>query len=120
MPALPAFADRDARIELMDQQGIEACAMFSTAVSTEHRIEEAEVLYAHLRALNRWVEDEWGYAYQDRIFCPASISLRDLDMAIAELDRVIRERARPQPATGTRLRPLRGRPLLRSLLGANQ
>ncbi|MCH2172076.1 amidohydrolase [Myxococcota bacterium] len=94
MPALPGFRDRDERIKLMDQQGIEACTMFSTAVSTEHRIDDSEVLYAHLRALNRWVEDEWGYAYRDRIYCPASMSLRDLDMAIEELDRVIREGAR--------------------------
>jgi len=94
MPALPGFRDRDARLELMDQQGIEACTMFSTAVSTEHRIEDPQVLYAHLRALNRWVEDEWGYAYRERIFCPASMSLRDLDMAVEELDRVLAQGAR--------------------------
>jgi len=94
MPALPGFRDRDERLKLMDQQGIEACAMFSTAVSTEHRIEDPRSLYAHLRALNRWIEDDWGYAYQDRIFCPASMSLRDLDMAIEELDRVIAKGAR--------------------------
>ena len=94
MPPLPGFRDRDARLELMDEQGIEACAMFSTAVSTEHRIEDPKALYAHLRALNRWVEDEWGYAYRERIFCPAAMSLRDLDMAVLELDRVIRLGAR--------------------------
>ncbi len=94
MPALPGFRDRDERLKLMDQQGIEACTMFSTAVSTEHRIEDPNALYAHLRALNRWVEDEWGYAYQGRIFCPAAMSLRDLGMAVEELERVIREGAR--------------------------
>lgn len=94
MPALPGFRDRDERLALMDQQGIDACAMFSTAVSTEHRIEDPRALYAHLRALNRWVEDEWGYAYKERIFCPAFMSLRDRDMAIDELERVIRGGAR--------------------------
>ena len=94
MPPLPGFRDRDERIKLMDQQGIEACTMFSTAVSTEHRIDDPKALYAHLRALNRWVEDEWGYAYKDRIFCPPSMSLRDLEMATTELDRVIRQGAR--------------------------
>jgi len=94
MPPLPGFRDRDERIELMDRQGIDACMMFSTAVSTEHRIEDPKALYAHLRALNRWVEDEWGYAYRDRIFCPPAMSLRDLDMAVEELDRVIRQGAR--------------------------
>jgi predicted TIM-barrel fold metal-dependent hydrolase len=94
MPPLAGFHDRDARLELMDEQGIEACTMFSTAVSTEHRIDDPKCLYAHLRALNRWVEDEWGYAYKDRIYCPAAMSLRDLDMAVEELDRVIRQGAR--------------------------
>lgn len=94
MPALPGFRDRDSRLELMDQQGIEACTMFSTAVSTEHRIEDPQALYAHLRALNRWVEDEWGYAYRERIFCPAAISLRDREMAVEELERVIGQGAR--------------------------
>ncbi|MCE2392096.1 MAG: amidohydrolase family protein [Proteobacteria bacterium] len=89
MPPLAGFSNRDARISLMDEQGLEACTMFSSAVSMEHRIEDPNCLYAMLRALNRWIEDDWGYAYQDRIFCPAHLSLRDLDMAVAELDRVL-------------------------------
>lgn len=94
MAPLPAFHDRDERIKLMDQQGIEACAMFSTAVSMEHRIEEPKLLYAYFRALNRWIEENWGFAYQDRIFCPPHLSLRDLGMAVEELDRVIASGAR--------------------------
>lgn len=94
MPPSPAFHDREARLALMDEQGIEACAMFSTAVSMEHRIEDPKALYAYFRALNRWIEDDWGFAYQDRIFCPPHLSLRDLGMAIEELDRVIAAGAR--------------------------
>ena len=37
MAPLPAFHNRDERIKLMDEQGIEACFMFSTSVSMEHR-----------------------------------------------------------------------------------
>ncbi len=94
MAKLPGFQDRDARIALMDEQGIEATTMFSSAVSIEHKIGDPKALYAHYRALNRWIEDEWGYAYKDRIFCPAHLSLRDLDMAIEELDRVLAAGAR--------------------------
>jgi len=94
MEPLPAFHDRDERIKLMDQQGIEACIMFSTAVSMEHKIEDPKALYAYFRALNRWIEDDWGYAYHDRVFCPPHLSLRDLDMAVEELDRVIAAGAR--------------------------
>ena len=94
MAPLPAFHDRDERIKLMDEQGIEACAMFSTAVSMEHRIEEPKALYAYFRALNRWIEEDWGFAYAERIFCPPHLSLRDLDMAVEELDRVLASGAR--------------------------
>jgi predicted TIM-barrel fold metal-dependent hydrolase len=94
MPPLPGFHDRDARIKLMDEQGIEACTMFSTAVSMEQRVEDPKALYAYFRALNRWIEEDWGFAYQERIFCPPHLSLRDLDMAVTELDRVIAAGAR--------------------------
>jgi len=94
MEKLPAFQNREERIKLMDAQGIEACAMFSSAVSMEHKIQNPKALYAYYRALNRWIEDDWGYAYQDRIFCPPHLSLLDLDMAVTELDRVIKAGAR--------------------------
>lgn len=94
MEPIPAFHNREARIQLMDEQGIDACVMFSTAVSLEHKIEDPKAVYACFRALNRWIEDDWGYAYQDRIFCPPHISIRDLDMAVEELDRVIKAGAR--------------------------
>ena len=89
MAPLPGFSDRDSRIKLMDEQGIEATTMFSSAVSIEHKFEDPKALYAHFRAINRWIEDEWGYAYQGRIFCPPHLALRDLDLAVEELDRVI-------------------------------
>ena len=94
IPQMPAFHDRDERIKLMDAQGIEACMMFSSAVSLEHKIKDSKALYAYFRALNRWIEDDWGFAYQERIFCPPHISLRDLDDAVEELDRVIKAGAR--------------------------
>lgn len=94
MAPLPAFKDRDARIELMDEQGIEACLMFSSAVSVEHRIDDPRALYAHFRSLNKWIDEEWGFAYKNRIFSPAMLSLRDLDMAVTELDRVMAAGAR--------------------------
>ena len=64
MDPLPGFHQRDARLALMDEQGIEACTMFSSAVSIEHKIDEPKALYAHFRALNRWIEDEccWSSA----------------------------------------------------------
>ncbi|MCP4908957.1 MAG: amidohydrolase family protein [bacterium] len=94
MPQLPSYRNRDDRIKLMDEQGMDACAMFSTAVSVEHKFDDPKMLYAYFRALNRWIEDDWGYAYQDRIFSIPHLSLLDLDMAVEELERVIKAGAR--------------------------
>ena len=93
---LPGYQNRDARIGLMDEQGIEATIILPTlAVVVEQSIVgDVELTYATLRSFNRWLEDEWGYAYQERIFAPPLLSLLDLDLAIAELDRVLERGAR--------------------------
>jgi predicted TIM-barrel fold metal-dependent hydrolase len=36
-------------------------------------------------AFNRWVEEDWGFAYQDRIFAAPYLTLVDLDWACREL-----------------------------------
>ncbi|MCP4906113.1 MAG: amidohydrolase [bacterium] len=93
---LPAFQNRDARLELMDRQGIEAAVLLpSFAVCVEHPLRHDPALSAAvLRAFNRWVEDEWGYAYRDRIFGVPLIGLRDLEAGCAELERVLEAGAR--------------------------
>ena len=47
-----------------------------------------------LRAFNRWLDEDWGFAYQDRIFGVPFLSLSDLDRAIVELEWVISRGAR--------------------------
>ena len=42
-----------------------------------------------LQAFNRWLEDDWGYAYKERIFAAPMITLIDVDAAVAELRRVL-------------------------------
>jgi predicted TIM-barrel fold metal-dependent hydrolase len=93
---LPGYQDRDARLALMDAQGIEASVMLpSLAVCVEHPIrDDPQLTDAVLRAFNRWLEDDWGYAYQGRIFGVPMLSLLDLDLALRELDRVLAAGAR--------------------------
>ena len=88
---LPAYQDRDARLALMDEQGIEAAILLpSLAVCVEHPIRrDPELTAAVLRAFNRWLEDDWGYAWRDRIFAVPLLSLLDVDAACAELERVL-------------------------------
>ena len=49
---------------------------------------------ANLRAFNRWLEQDWGFAYRDRIMGVAFLSLVDLDAAVDELDYVLGHGAR--------------------------
>ena len=89
-------AEPDARLKLMDEQGVEATFMFpSTGVTIENRLEgDPELLKAHFEALNRWLGETWGFANQNRIFSAAPISLVDVDFAVAELDKALAGGAR--------------------------
>lgn len=92
----PAFMTRDARLALMDQQHIEACVMLPTlGVCVEHEMHhDVEASYANLRAFNRWVEEDWGFGQDGRIYSVALLSLLDVDLAVAELERVLDAGAR--------------------------
>ena len=57
------------------------------AVATS--VDDVELTYASLRAFNRWLEEDWGYGDDGRIFAVPMLSLLDLDQAMAELHRVI-------------------------------
>jgi predicted TIM-barrel fold metal-dependent hydrolase len=93
---LPAYQNRDRRLDLMDEQGVEAAILLpSLAVCVERPIRHDPALTdAVLRAFNRWLEDDWGYAYQDRIYAVPLISLLDVELACRELTRVLERGAR--------------------------
>lgn len=95
IPIWPAWRDRDKRLALMDEQHVEGCMMFpNVAVVVEHFMKTPDQLYANFHAFNRWLNEDWGFNYQDRIFAPPLLSLRDRDAAIKELDWVLAEGAR--------------------------
>jgi predicted TIM-barrel fold metal-dependent hydrolase len=50
---------------------------------------DVEITHAALNAFNRWLEDDWGYSYRDRIFAVPMISLMDVERAVEELERVL-------------------------------
>ena len=94
---LPAeYRDRDARIAKLDEQGMEGAILFPTlGVGMENMLlPDIEAVQHALSAFNKWLEDDWGYAYQDRIFAAAMISLSDPEGAVEELDRVLAKGAR--------------------------
>jgi predicted TIM-barrel fold metal-dependent hydrolase len=90
------YRDRDARLKLMDEQKIQAELIFNTlAVSRGWMVGGDPVqTFANLRAVNRYLAAEWGWAYQDRIYAAALLGLDDLDLAVAELDRLLAQGVR--------------------------
>ena len=93
---LAGFQNRDARLKLMDEQGVEAAILLPTlAVVVEQEItDRVDLTHASLRSFNRWLEDDWGYAYENRIFAVPLLSLLDVHQACEELDRVLARGAR--------------------------
>jgi predicted TIM-barrel fold metal-dependent hydrolase len=95
----------------MDEQGIEGCLLFPTlGVGIEHALRhDAELTMATLRAFNRWLDEDWGFAWRERLFAAPMISLMDEAQAVAELEwalardaRVVLLRAAPVPGAARR------------------
>jgi predicted TIM-barrel fold metal-dependent hydrolase len=94
--AVPEFVERTARLKKMDEQRVEACLMLpSMGVGLETQLrEQPDVLYPSLRAFNRWLEEDWGYGGDGRIYGAPLCSLFDLDEALGELTRLQKAGAR--------------------------
>ncbi len=95
-PMRPEYQDRAARLRVMDEQGIESILIFPTfGVTFEHALRhDAEATFAAATAFNRWLEEDWGFGADGRIFGVPVLSLVDIDLAVAELDRVLARGAR--------------------------
>jgi predicted TIM-barrel fold metal-dependent hydrolase len=95
-PINPAYRNRDARLALMDTQGLGACFLFPTlGVGMEESLyHDPEALVAAFRAFNRWMDEDWGFAYKDRLFAAPYITLVDVDAAVAELEWALARDAR--------------------------
>jgi predicted TIM-barrel fold metal-dependent hydrolase len=94
-PMRPAYLQREARIEVMDTQGIASSVLFPAgmALSAEHYVIDTEALYANLRSFNRWFDETWGFD-RGRLYPTAVLSLRDLDRAVELTEFVIERGAR--------------------------
>lgn len=95
-PIQREYRDRDARLRQLTEQQIERSIMYpgGWALMAEAYLSGVDTLYDNLESFNRWIDEDWGFAYRDRIYAPALLSLRDLDRACAELDRVLAAGAR--------------------------
>jgi len=90
-----AFGDRDLRLALMDEQGIDKGIMYpATAHDIEYEFaDNVPALYANVRAFNRWMLEEVGYVVENRMWLPPYIAFADPDLAVKELETVIAQGA---------------------------
>jgi hypothetical protein len=75
--------------------GIEAAVMFpSSGLAFDAQISRMpDAACAATRAFNRWIEEDWGFNYQSRIFAAPFISLQKIDEPVDE-----RESLRDHPS----------------------
>lgn len=85
-----SMMNRAARLIRMDEQGIEAAIMLPTfGLHIGHVFgADTEALAANLTSYNRWLEEDWGYGAAGRIYGVPMISLRNLNFAVTETQRV--------------------------------
>jgi predicted TIM-barrel fold metal-dependent hydrolase len=108
-PIRPEYRDRDARLRVMDEQGVGATLLFPTlGVGMEEALkDDPEAASQVFEGFNRWLEEDWGYRYHDRIFGVPNVPLLDPAFAHRELERllgcgtlVVNIRNAPVPADG--------------------
>src|SRR5262245_35014169 len=95
-PMRPEYQERSARLAVMDAQGVESILLFPTfGVTVEHALRhDAEATFAALGAFNRWLEEDWGFGADGRLFGVPLLSLVDVELAVVELERLLARGAR--------------------------
>jgi predicted TIM-barrel fold metal-dependent hydrolase len=103
----PAFREAPARLQLLDEQGIDYAIMLPTLASLieERMRDDPDLCAAAIHALNTWMLDAWPYCYENRIFSTPIITPGLLDNAISELEWLVEHGTkivlmRPAPAWG--------------------
>jgi len=111
--APPAFFEPEARIMMMDEQGIDRAMMWPTLASLiEERLADDPVAtHVVVHALNQWMHEQWSFNFENRIFATPIITLPIVDKAIEELDWLVERGAKailirpaPVPDFGNRRR----------------
>ena len=87
MRSIPAFFEPAPRLELMNELGIDRSLMFPTLASLiEERLRDDPVaIHVLIHSLNQWLDEVWGFNYQNRIFTTPVITLPIVEKAIEEL-----------------------------------
>ena len=93
----PGYRQRDARVALLDEQGMDGALLFPTlGVGMQEALKrDVPALHATFTAFNDWLDDDWGFDRGDgRLYAAPMITLADADKAVAEVERVLAKGAR--------------------------
>ena len=92
----PEFRDPTARLAVMDDQGLESAFLFPTlGVGMQEALKhDTPALQAAFVAFNSWLDEDWGFDRNGRLFAAPMITLADPDSAVTEIDRVLSMGAR--------------------------
>jgi len=106
-PLREEYRDRDKRIEVVTSQGLDAVLLFPTlGCGVEEALKgDVDATMASVSAFNRWLEDDWGFSYQDRLIAAPMLSLADPAKAGEEVESLLERGARivhvrPAPVPG--------------------
>jgi predicted TIM-barrel fold metal-dependent hydrolase len=106
-PLPSAYRNREDRLVVLDEQGVDKCFLFPTLGDCVEGLfhDNVTMAYKAFHAFNLWLEEDWGYGYQDRLYAPPYIPILDPELACRELDFVLEKGARlvsirPGPAAG--------------------
>ena len=91
VPIPDEYRDRDKRLQVMDQQNLESCFLFPTlGVGMESSLDhDTEAVLTAFAAFNKWIHEDWGFSYKNRIFAAGYVTLADVDWALDQLDWMI-------------------------------
>jgi predicted TIM-barrel fold metal-dependent hydrolase len=108
-PLRPEYRDRDARVRVLDEQRVKATLLFPTlGVGLEETLKgDPDACAKVFHSFNRWLDEDWGYNYRDRLHAVPYVPLLDPAAAAAELRelvdrgaRVVNVRNAPVPVPG--------------------
>lgn len=87
----PEYRDRAARLRVMDDQGIDNVWLLPTlAVGMQNALsDDPDRAMAAFRTFNRWLDDDWGFDRDERIYALPYMALLDPASATAELEGVL-------------------------------
>jgi predicted TIM-barrel fold metal-dependent hydrolase len=90
------YQGREARLEVMDEQGLGAALLFPTlGCGVEEALkDDIGATMASLSAFNRWLDEDWGYGQDGRLFGVPMLSLGDPEAAAAEVEALLERGAR--------------------------